>query len=45
VYVAPPLGPGQTLLIRQLRDHAQQQQVSAYTFICRSAYGFTCRSV
>jgi hypothetical protein len=26
VYVAPPLGPGQTLLIRQLRDHAQQQQ-------------------
>jgi hypothetical protein len=26
LYVAPPLGPGQTLLIRQLRDHAQQQQ-------------------
>jgi hypothetical protein len=26
VYVAPPLGPGQTLLIRQVRDHAQQQQ-------------------
>jgi hypothetical protein len=26
VYVAPPPGPGQTLLIRQLRDHAQQQQ-------------------
>jgi hypothetical protein len=26
VYVAPPLGPGRTLLIRQLRDHAQEQQ-------------------
>jgi hypothetical protein len=26
VYVAPPLAPGRTLLIRQLRDHAQQQQ-------------------
>ena len=26
VYVAPPLGSGRTLLIRQLRDHAQQQQ-------------------
>jgi hypothetical protein len=25
VYVAPPLVPGQTLLIRQLRDHARQQ--------------------
>jgi len=26
VYVAPPLTPGRTLLIRQLRDRAQQQQ-------------------
>jgi hypothetical protein len=26
VYVAPPLAPGRTLLIRQRRDHAQQQQ-------------------
>ncbi len=26
VYVAPPLAPGRTLLIRQRRDHTQQQQ-------------------
>jgi hypothetical protein len=26
VYVAPPLAPGRTLLIRQLRHHAQEQQ-------------------
>jgi hypothetical protein len=26
VYVAPPLAPGRTLLIRQLRDHAREQQ-------------------
>jgi hypothetical protein len=25
VYVAPPLGPGQGLLVRELRDHAQEQ--------------------